>query len=113
MSHHSGNGPSIDPSYLERMLVKEREHTKTGATGDHPRGKIVPHDEGGIRIAVGRKGDTVVIDFGTPVAWIGFSSDEARALAESLLKHAGADQSTIEQRLAALAKMRRAPGEEY
>lgn len=59
-----------------------------GKTGEHPRGRLTPTDEGGTKIAVGSKNGAVVIDFGTPVAWIGFSSDEARQLAESLIKHA-------------------------
>lgn len=87
MSHHS---PEADKQLTDALsekldrLLSER----LGKTGEHPRGRLTPTDEGGIRIAVGSKNSAVVIDFGTPVAWIGFSPKEARDLAASLIKHA-------------------------
>lgn len=71
---------------FHRML--ERAGEPLGKTGEHPRGRLTPTDEGAIKIAVGSKNGAVVIDFGTPVAWIGFSPAEARQIAESLVKHA-------------------------
>lgn len=39
-------------------------------------------------MAVGVKDGTVVIRFTKPIAWIGLGYDEAKALGESLLRHA-------------------------
>lgn len=86
MSHHSSESDLALNAKLQRML--EDVDRPLGATGEHPRGRLTPTDEGGIKIAVGSKNGAVVINFGTPVAWIGFSPTEARQLAESLVKHA-------------------------
>lgn len=86
MSHHSKEVDDELTSKLNNMLKQFSE--PLGKTGEHPRGRLTPTDEGGIKIAVGSKNGAVVINFGTPVAWIGFSPDEARQLAESLVKHA-------------------------
>ena len=61
---------------------------RLGATGRFPEGKLTKHDEGEIRIAVGHADEKVLIDFGKPVAWIGFNARQAREVAESLLQHA-------------------------
>jgi len=67
---------------------------RLGATGEYPRGNLGPGDEGGLGIAVGAYmttlGPKVRVDFGTPVAWIGFDPDQARQLGETLIKHAEA-----------------------
>lgn len=86
MSHHSSD--SIPPGLDARMRMFMDLTEPLGKTGEHPRGRLTPTDEGGIKIAVGSKNGAVVIDFGTPVKWIGFSPVEARQLAESLVKHA-------------------------
>lgn len=54
---------------------------KLGATGGFPHGKLNGSDEGGIRFAVGEDGGNVVINFGTPVAWLGMPPQQAIALA--------------------------------
>lgn len=64
---------------------------RLGATGKYPRGKLNADDEGELRMAVGRQGDIVRIDFGKPVAWLGLPFAEARAFAEAILKHAKGD----------------------
>lgn len=84
MSHHSRESDIEYDNAFRRML----EGKPLGKTGEHPRGRLTPTDEGGIKIAVGSKNGAVVMDFGTPVAWIGFSPAEARQVAESLVKHA-------------------------
>lgn len=61
---------------------------KLGATNSFPRGKLNQHDEGGLRIAVGMKDKTIVIDFGKEVAWLGLDKDTALALADSLINWA-------------------------
>lgn len=87
MSHHS---PEVDKNLTDQLNEKLEElfAERLGKIGEHPRGRLTPTDEGGIKIAVGSKNGAVVIDFGTPVAWVGFSSQEARDIAASLVKHA-------------------------
>jgi len=88
MSNHSSDSdPAPDP-ILRKMLEKIGE--PLGKTGQHPRGRLTPTDEGGIRMAVGSRDGVVVLDFGTPVAWVGLPPSEARQLAASLMKHADA-----------------------
>lgn len=59
------------------------------ATGQFPRGKLNPDDEGELVFQVGHdlKGN-VIIDFGKPVTWFAFPHDMAVALAELLIDHA-------------------------
>jgi len=59
-----------------------------GATGEFPDGRAFPGDEGEIVFGVGFRGDLVIVDFGTPVKWLGIPPDTAIELAESLLKAA-------------------------
>jgi hypothetical protein len=87
MSHHSRDR-DIDIEYDNAFRRMLEPADKLGKTGEHPRGRLTPTDEGAIRIAVGSKNGAVVIDFGTPVAWIGFSPQEARDVAASIVKHA-------------------------
>lgn len=61
---------------------------KLGGTGDFPQGKLNGSDEGGISFAVGEDGGNVVINFGTPVAWLGMPPQQAVALAELLIAKA-------------------------
>jgi hypothetical protein len=58
-----------------------------GATGRFPEGKLNADDEGEIAvgIAADRKNRKVVVDFGKPVAWIGFSPEQATELGEMLI----------------------------
>ena len=60
-----------------------------GATGCFPEGKLVEADEGEICFGVSHDPSTakVVLDFGTPVAWIGMNARQAMELANSLLHH--------------------------
>lgn len=90
MSNHSSDSDPAMVDYLNEQLRKALEPHRPGATGDFPRGRLTPQDEGGIRFAVGSKDGVVVVDFGKPVAWLGMPPSDARALAESLLKHADA-----------------------
>jgi hypothetical protein len=75
---------------LQRMLEPMQTINKEplGATGRHPDGKLTPTDKGEIRFAVAHKPDNVIIDFGTQVAWIAMSPDQADELAKTLHKHA-------------------------
>lgn len=61
-----------------------------GPTGDFPQGRLNETDEGGLRFAVGsdRDTETVILDFGKPVAWLGMRPEDAERLAEMLTEHA-------------------------
>jgi hypothetical protein len=63
---------------------------KLGPTGDFPQGKLNPLDRGGIQCAIGLDptGQRVMIEFGTPVDWIGLDKKSALAFAASITKHA-------------------------
>jgi uncharacterized protein len=61
-----------------------------GATLRHPKGLLTPDDEGELRLAVCARDGNVVIDFGKPVAWLGFPPSDAHALAASISSHANA-----------------------
>lgn len=61
-----------------------------GATGQFPLGKLTPSDEGELKLAIGRKDGKVVLVFGKPVAWIGFTAEQAREIAQMLVEHATA-----------------------
>ncbi len=45
---------------------------KLGPTGNYPRGKFSDNDDGELRIRMGIKDKTFIIEFGCPVGWIGF-----------------------------------------
>ena len=60
-----------------------------GPTGDYPRGKFGPDDEGGLNIGITQKDGVVVVNFGTPVAWFGMPPEQAIEFAKNILKHAG------------------------
>lgn len=47
---------------------------KLGATGWFPRGKLRLDDEGELQFSIGLKGDTVILDFGKSVRWIGMAA---------------------------------------
>jgi len=59
-----------------------------GATGEFPEGKLTDQDEGEVKFAVGFKEGKVILDFGSPVVWMGMSPEQAKELARSLLKFA-------------------------
>ena len=61
-----------------------------GATGDYPDGKLGDDDEGEVKIAITTDTDkqVVIIDFGTPVTWMGLPKEHALALGNTLIEHA-------------------------
>lgn len=84
MAHHSSFPPSDD----FRALFETFGQQQPGPTGRFPLGKLVPEDEGEIAVAFTHAGGKVVIDFGKPVAWVGFTPDQADAIADALREHA-------------------------
>ena len=61
-----------------------------GATGKFPHGKINNNDEGEIQfsLAVDHEAQTVLLDFGKPVLWLGLPRKEAIELGTLLIKSA-------------------------
>jgi len=109
MSHHSdGPGPKLTDENIKRFFLRgknaqvdmsrrrgklqEQIHIdkilNLGPTGEFPHGKLTVDDEGQIQFSVGIKDDKVIMDFGTPVRWIGMTADDAREVGKTLIKHA-------------------------
>ena len=97
MAHHGDNSEALD--FMGKMFAERLEGArpfnqqlyealKVGPTGQFPEGKLNEDDEGEIRIAIGHQDGKVVIDFGKPVAWLGFTPSQARGIAETLINHA-------------------------
>lgn len=99
MGHHS-QIPMTKQSDLQRALESEADklramiESEAGPTLRYPHGKLTEHDEGEIQIKIGGDPQTqrVLIDFGKPTAWIGFTPQQARELAQSLIAKADAVQ---------------------
>ena len=79
MSHH-GDIPS---EFLDDI---RQRFGQIGATGQFPRGRLGPTDEGEIKIAIAAdpSAGIIRIEFGKPIAWIGFTPEQAREIADSL-----------------------------
>lgn len=94
MSHH-GSNPFEDDEDLERIkemtsAMKAQIPTYRGPIGAYPHGMLTKQDEGSIQFAVGGKDGKVVIDFGSPVAWVGMTPQQAMDLASSIMTKARA-----------------------
>jgi hypothetical protein len=61
---------------------------KLGPTRDYPDGKLNESDEGELMFAVGDKDGKLVIEFGTPVKWVGMPPHVALELAQLLVNRA-------------------------
>jgi len=84
MAHHS----ELNSELLNKLMSNAVQKMELGATGQFPEGKLTPEDEGEIRIAITSINGKVVIDFGKPIAWIGFTREQAKQIAETLLEKA-------------------------
>jgi hypothetical protein len=73
---------------LDRKMEELGRQLGLGGLGTYSQGKLDPHDEGDIRMAVTNARGRVLVNFGKPVTWFGLTPEEARALATLLLKHA-------------------------
>ncbi len=95
MSHHGSEPFDGAPEEPERKIARNklmRDLLSTtdfkGALGDFPEGKLTKTDEGAIQFAIGEKDGKVVIDFGTPVNWVGMNPQQAAEFASLLFKRA-------------------------
>lgn len=65
-----------------------------GATGNFPGGQLTSTDEGELALGVTAYKGKVVMQFGKPIAWLGMSPEQARALALLLRQHANQIERT-------------------
>lgn len=61
---------------------------KLGATGNFPRGKLNKDDEGELKIAIGVRDKTIIMEFGKEIKWLGMDADMALELANSIKEKA-------------------------
>jgi hypothetical protein len=97
MANHLGespfegfNDPSKPDFQKRRELMRDLLNTASfrGALGEHVEQKSSPEDEGAIQFAIGEANGKVVIDFGTPVHWLGMTPQQAADFASAVLKRA-------------------------
>lgn len=88
MAHHSNGGLPKDFFTKADAAKSELAQLLAGPTGKFPQGKLTENDEGELTIAIGHKDGKIVLDFGTPTAWVGFDADQADQIADALRAHA-------------------------
>lgn len=92
MPHHSEQelNSEIAKIWLERasQIQANANQLGLGPTGQYPQGKLTETDQGEIQIAIAVVGGKVVINFGSPVAWIGFDPDQAKEIGRLLTEKA-------------------------
>lgn len=69
-------------------MPKRERPGPIGPTGQFPRGRLNDSDQGELAISIGTEQGVVVMNFGTPTAWVGFPPAQARDIAAMLVKHA-------------------------
>ena len=87
MSHHSSDHDM--PADLMCKIAEEFNIPKAGPTFKFPDGKLTPHDEGEIAIAVAELNGRLVMNFGKPIQSIGFTRQEALALRDRFTAYLG------------------------
>lgn len=92
MSHHGPDPFDGEHDGIRKLLAEMKASTASfrGPIGDYPHGKLTPRDEGSLQFAIGSKDGKVVIDFGSPVAWVGMTPQQAMDLASSIMSKARA-----------------------
>lgn len=80
MSHHSSD--------WDDAAKKAMSETMQQVFGEFPNGRLNQQDEGAVACAVGHEKGVVKLLFPKPVAWIGFTPEQAIDLAQDLIKHA-------------------------
>lgn len=91
MSHH-GINPLDDPArraMLEQVTGALKDEQRN-LRGEFPHGRLNKDDEGAMACAIGPENGKIVMRFASPVAWIGFTPDQAMQIALLLIEHARA-----------------------
>lgn len=86
MSHHSSYDPT-NPNDPERQQMSEAMRK---LMGEYPDGRLNSQDEGALPCMLGHENGAVVMKFPKPVAWIGFTPEQAIQMAQDFVKHARA-----------------------
>jgi hypothetical protein len=86
MSHHGSMPPDMPDMPPEQRKVMSEAMAKL--LGEFPDGKLNTNDEGALAVMIGVEGKSIVIRFPKPVAWIGFTPEQALGIAQSLIEHA-------------------------
>ena len=68
----------------KEALITQHLNDNIGPTGKYPEGKLGERDEGEIAFAVGAEDGKIVLNFGKPVAWIGFTPEQAMEIARMI-----------------------------
>jgi hypothetical protein len=79
---------------VEDLLKEVPAAPVPGPTGEFPEGKLAPEDKGSLTFTIGTKNGKVILDFGMPVSWIGFTADQAFEIAMALAEKAAEAKST-------------------
>lgn len=79
--HHE---KEISPEIYDSLKQK----SNFGPTGKFPEGKLTSNDEGELEFGVTEYNQKIVVNFGTPIASLGMSVNQARQLALSLRRYA-------------------------
>ena len=79
---------SRTPEDRDAINARLASEMGVGETGEPPTGKYHPGDKGGLKAAVVREGDDVVVYFGKPLSWVAMTAQEAAAFARTLLAKA-------------------------
>jgi hypothetical protein len=96
MGHHGSEPFGEDPEDMKAKRETFDAFKKSmmdttafrGALGDFPEGQLTKSDEGAIQFGITVKDGKVVLDFGTPVAWVGMTPQQAADLASIMMKRA-------------------------
>lgn len=73
-------------SELNNVLLNMAKKNQLGATNQFPEGKLTEQDQGEIRVAVGSHEGKVIMNFGKPISWIGFTKEQAREIGTLLIR---------------------------
>lgn len=86
MAHHGSTPFDDGPSDPQKDRLKKLLDTASfrGALGDFPEGQLNKSDEGAIQFGITVKDGKVILDFGTPVAWVGMTAQQAADLGSLL-----------------------------
>jgi len=86
--HQAGEMTRIIEEAAEELKEMFLEAEKIGATGNYPHGKSAPNDLGGLKAALVRRGDRLVLDFGKELQWISMTKNEAMTFGGGLIQMA-------------------------